>query len=58
MNHFKWIEEWLKDKKFINGNELSLVDLSFVPLFVALNMLKSTLPCDMLKDFKRVIYNL
>ncbi|CAD8109343.1 unnamed protein product [Paramecium sonneborni] len=54
IKHFKWIEEWLKDKKFINGNELSLVDLSFVPLFVALNMLKSTLPCDMIKDFKRL----
>ena len=42
----------------MNGNELSLVDLSFVPIFAALNMLKPILPCDMLKDCKRVLINL
>ena len=48
------MEEWIKDKKYMNGNELSLIDLSFVPVFVVLNMLKTILPCDMLKDRKRV----
>lgn len=48
------MDEWLKDKKYINGNELSLVDLNFVPIFVVVNMLKPILPCDMLKDYKRV----
>ena len=48
------MEEWLKGRKYMSGIELSLVDLSFVPVFVVLNMLKNILPCDMLKDYKRV----
>ncbi|CAD8201007.1 unnamed protein product [Paramecium pentaurelia] len=54
IKHFKQMEEWLKDKQYINGTEISLVDFNFVPVFVVLNMLKPILPCDMLKDYKRL----
>lgn len=38
----------------MGGDQLSLVDFNYVPIFVALNMLKPIMPCDMLKEFKRV----
>ncbi|CAD8090639.1 unnamed protein product [Paramecium sonneborni] len=54
IKRFQQMGEWLKDKKYVNGLELSLVDLNFVPVFVVLNMLKPILPCDILKDQKRL----
>ncbi|CAD8187594.1 unnamed protein product [Paramecium octaurelia] len=48
------IEKWLEDKKYMNGDQISLVDFCFIPIFVNLNAFKPIIQqCELTKNFTK-----
>jgi len=54
----KWylekIEGWLNESKFLGGNELSLIEFAFAPIFTLLNAVKSIYKIDIFEGFPKV----
>ncbi|CAK93921.1 unnamed protein product (macronuclear) [Paramecium tetraurelia] len=52
--NFEQVEKWLQDKKFMNGEQISLVDFCFIPIFVNLSLFKPVIQqCELTKNFTK-----
>ncbi|CAD8187399.1 unnamed protein product [Paramecium pentaurelia] len=48
------VDKWLENKKYMNGDQISLVDFCFIPIFVNLNVFKPIIQqCELTKDFPK-----
>ncbi|KAM3147722.1 hypothetical protein pb186bvf_000050 [Paramecium bursaria] len=51
--YFEKIETWLQDGKYMNGNDLSLVDISYSPVFLSLSLILPTFNCEFQKKLPK-----
>lgn len=52
--YFTSLEEWCSGAKYFNGNELSLIDICFVPIFVSIFVISKVVPCDFMQKYPKV----
>ncbi|CAD8103211.1 unnamed protein product [Paramecium sonneborni] len=52
--NFEQVEKWLENKKYMNGDQISLVDFCFIPVFVNLSIFKPVIQnCDLTKNLPK-----